>query len=322
MIARLSSQLLATDAVVPAGGQSHEACLQVWPGVSVEPGVRHHPHVLALAPGLVSLGNGPGLLESWAVVPNHPQARYRGLAVLENADTLFLAWHGSDADLERATREAYMDVFAALQHFGFAYLLRVWNFFSDIHGQAGAGLDRYQAFCAGRARALEQYAQPWHAMPAATAIGTATPGLWVYAIAAREPGVAIENPRQVSAYHYPRLYSPDRPAFARATRVDTEQGPCLLLSGTASIVGHASRHYGDVRAQTHEILANLEALRQAAGSDISALAWLRVYVRHPEDQPAIAAVLSGHYRSLPPTQWVYGEVCRPELLVEIEGVHA
>lgn len=322
MIARLSSRLLAADAVVPTGGQSHAACLQVWPGASVEPGVQHHPHVLALAPGLTPLGAAPGLLESWTAVANHPQVRYRGLAVLENADTLFLAWQGPDADLEQATREAYMDVFAALQHFGFAYLLRIWNFFSDIHGQASTGLDRYQAFCAGRARALEQYAQPWQAMPAATAIGTATPGLWVYAIAAREPGTAIENPRQVSAYHYPRLYSPDRPAFARATRVATTQGACLLLSGTASIVGHASRHLGDVSAQTREILANLDALRQAAGSGIPPLAWLRVYVRHPEDQPAIMAALIAHYHRLPLTQWMQGEVCRPELLVEIEGVHA
>jgi chorismate lyase / 3-hydroxybenzoate synthase len=294
------------------------ACLRVL--ADHPPGVALSGGCLAVAPGLESLA-AAGSIEEWRVEGPGRAAREGAVHLLEHAEVLFAAWHQPDDPLADHTRRAYLDLVRAIRARGFPHPIRIWNYFSRIHGDE-CGLERYQSFCTGRARALDELGVSEESMPAATAIGTRAAGLFVYLIAARSPGQAIENPRQVSAYRYPEQYSPESPAFARATRIETEQGPQLLLSGTASITGHESRHIGDCGAQTREILANLDALHATAGSDVPPPAWLRIYLRRPEDQPEVAAILARHYPRPPALHWVYGDVCRRELLVEIEGVHA
>ena len=297
---------------------SSGACLRVF--ADRPPGVELSSDCLTVAPGLQTLA-GATVMEQWQAEGPVRAARDGAVHLLEHADLLFAAWHRPDDPLADHTRQAYLELFQAMRARGFAYPIRIWNYFSRIHGDE-CGLERYQSFCIGRARALAQLQMPEDAMPAATAIGTEAPGLFVYLIAAREPGLAVENPRQVSAWRYPDQYSPESPAFARATRIATDTGPQLLLSGTASIIGHESRHIDDCAAQTREILTNLDALYGAAGDDLPPPAWLRVYLRRPEDQPMVAGILAQHYAQPPALHWVRGDVCRRELLVEIEGVHA
>ena len=197
------------------------------------------------------------------------------------------------------------------------HVLRVWNYLADIN--AGTGdIERYKLFCAGRSRGLGDGFVG--AYPAATAIGHRDPtrGLIVYWLASTRPGTRVENPRQLSAWRYPRQYGPTAPGFARGMRLPDG---ALAISGTASIVGHASLHAGDFNAQLQESLANIEALLDAADmpAGFDAHAPLKVYLRHAQDLPALRAVLA---RRLPPTtplQILLGDVCRAELLVEIDG---
>ncbi len=84
----------------------------------------------------------------------------------------------------------------------------------------------------------------------------------------REPGIALENPRQISAYKYPRQYGPTPPAFSRAMLVAPD---LLMISGTASIVGHASQHAGNVERQMTEIFSNLDSLLMRARAHAPAL---------------------------------------------------
>ena len=74
----------------------------------------------------------------------------------------------------------------------------------------------------------------------------------------------IENPRQTSAYHYPPKFGKHSPIFSRACSGAARQRPSLFISGTASIVGHETIHPGDVRAQTRETMANINALLDEA----------------------------------------------------------
>jgi chorismate lyase / 3-hydroxybenzoate synthase len=310
---------LRTSLLPPGTPEAHSgACLRVR--ADHPPGVTLSDGCLMVAPGLESAAGG-GSIEEWRVDGPGRALQQGPIHLLEHAEVLFAAWHRPDDPLVDNARQAYLDLFRAIRARGFPHPIRIWNFFSRIHGDE-CGLERYQAFCIGRARALEELGVSEESMPAATAIGTRAAGLFVYLIAARSPGQAVENPRQISAYRYPEQYSPESPAFARATRIETDQGPQLLLSGTASITGHESRHIGDCGAQTREILANLDALQAAAGSDVPPAAWLRVYLRRPEDQPEVAAILARYYPQPPALHWVYGDVCRRDLLVEIEGVHA
>src|SRR4029453_9385002 len=94
--------------------------------------------------------------------------------------------------------------------------------------------------------------------PSATCVGhqRTTHILQVFWLAGKVPGTSLENPRQVSAYHYPRVHGPTSPTFARALIAPDQTG---LISGTASIVGHASQHHDDPMEQLEETVRNLSA---------------------------------------------------------------
>jgi len=175
----------------------------------------------------------------------------------------------------------------------------------------------------GRARALEHDALAQY--PAATAIGRrdGSPVLQVYWLAAREAGLALENPRQVSAWRYPREYGPVAPGFSRAMLAP---GFGLMISGTASVVGHASRHEGDADRQLDECLLNLERVLQRGAEAEPALdarfgpgSTLKLYVREPAEAARLGRSLAERLPAGTPLMVLAGDVCRSELLVEIEA---
>jgi len=218
---------------------------------------------------------------------------------------------------------AYRRLLATAHALGYPHFLRIWNYFPDINHECG-GLERYRAFCAGRHEIL---AAEWTAfetqLPAASAIGTDGFGLRVYALAARAAGIPIENPRQVSAFRYPPQYGQRSPSFARATlKAWSKSCEHLYVSGTASIVGHASQHE-TLWPQLEETLANLEALLTAANRRThTPLQWalLKIYVRSTLDPAPLRARIAQVCGSMVPLLFLQGAICRQELLLEIEGV--
>ena len=137
---------------------------------------------------------------------------------------------------------------------------------------------------------------------------------------ARNPVGALENPRQVSAFHYPRQYGPSPPSFSRAMQV----AGGLLISGTASVLGHASHHPDDLAGQLDEILRNLASLRQASGSTAAQAGrgtLLKVYLRNT----ATAGFVANYLRARLPAQVQFlvlgADICRRELLAEIDAAH-
>ena len=236
-----------------------------------------------------------------------------------------------DGGILAASERAYARLEAFRRRSGFPHLLRVWNYLDAITEGDGDG-ERYRQFCIGRVRGLG--AVDTATLPAATAIGT-KPGandgrrvLQVYWLAARQAGTPLENPRQTSAWRYPREYDPQSPSFARAMLPPAPAPLPLLLSGTASIVGHASRHVESLAAQLDETLANLHSLLGAARAQRPALAAqfdassrLKVYVRDAEDADAVARLLDLRLGAEVPRVLLQADVCRRELRVEIEGMH-
>ena len=150
----------------------------------------------------------------------------------------------------------------------------------------------------------------------------------LYCLASKTPPEAIENPRQTSAYRYPQQYGPRAPSFSRAAlwRGEGEENDLLFVSGTASIVGHQTLHQGNVAAQAHETLTNLQSVVAAAIShgarDVTLLSdlLLKAYVRHPEDQPLVRQVLAGHGLDADAVLYLHADICRANLLVEIEAI--
>ena len=138
-------------------------------------------------------------------------------------------------------------------------------------------------------------------------------GLITYFLAARDAGVQVENPRQVAAYNYPPQYGPKSPSFSRATVWrDT-----VFVSGTSSVLGHATVHVGDVEAQLDETLRNIEAVLARTGRTLSNVVAAKTYVRNAADYDVIARRLADVF---PVNLYLEADICRKDLLLEIECV--
>ena len=237
------------------------------------------------------------------------------------------ACDGDPTGIVGAAAHAYARLTGFIQASDTPHLLRIWNYLDAItHGEGDH--ERYRQFCVGRARGLGDFAP--ERLPAATAIGRCDSArvLQVYWMAAAAPGTPLENPRQVSAYRYPRDYGPQPPSFARAMLPPTADRTPLLLSGTASVVGHATLHAGALMAQLEETLANFDALLGAARERQPALparfgegTRLKVYVRDRGDMDAVAEALQARFGGRVPHFLLHAAICRRDLAVEIDGVH-
>ncbi|HVX04040.1 MAG TPA: pteridine-dependent deoxygenase [Rhodanobacteraceae bacterium] len=260
----------------------------------------------------------PAVAECWSVAGEVSHGREGDLRWSRGAGWQFMAIEVDEVrgDIETACAHAYDQLLGHLAGSPERHLLRVWNYLDRINAGEGDA-ERYRRFCSARARSMAAHRLARY--PAATAIGhRGPPGrLQVYALSAAADGTALENPRQVSAWEYPRQYGPTAPSFARAMLLP-EGG--LAISGTAAVIGHASHHVGDVGAQVDEAVANLKALlERAALPAFDALSPLKVYVRHPEDADAVRTALARHLDPSVPRLFLQGDICRCELLVEIDG---
>lgn len=270
---------------------------------------------------------GPPQVELWfsdSAVRRIEEEGFRGAA---NDDVLLGTVDVADLPLPEASRTAYLKMTAICRAHGYGHFLRIWNHVRDIN-EAGCTIEKYREFCLGRHDAFAELGYALKAdLPAASAVGTRAGGpLVIYFLAAREPGEQIENPRQVSAFEYPREYGPRSPSFSRATIRRWRNGAQLFLAGTASIVGHETVHIGDVPKQFDETMRNIELLIAEAERKVEAparglerLRTIKTYVRHAKDYDLIASRLravSGDAELV----FVEADICRSELLLEIEAV--
>lgn len=226
--------------------------------------------------------------------------------------------------LQQATESAYRQIFALLDTLHFPYLFRIWNYMADINANS-FGLERYVQFNLGRQDAFLAHGRDVAGnVPAACALGTHQGPLTISFLAGRVMPQCIENPRQISAYEYPQQYGPRSPTFSRASLVRLGLDDVLFISGTASIVGHATLHPNDVVAQTRETMANIEAVLTEANRligepkfDLSSL-YYKVYVRNPADLEQIRNELTHCVGSTLKAVYLQADVCRQDLLLEIE----
>jgi len=254
--------------------------------------------------------------------------RYDGrvvFGVLELSETALVLAAGK-TPLQQTAESAYRQLFALLKTLRYPYLYRCWNYIADINAHS-FGVERYQQFNRGRQDAFLACGRDVVGnVPAACALGSARGPLALAFMAGCVAPLYLENPRQTSACQYPAQYGERRPTFSRASLVVLGQDEVLLVSGTASIVGHASQHPADVVAQTRETMSNIEAVLREANRHSSrsgfALAGLhfRVYVRHPADLPQIHAELVRCVGDAISVAYLHADVCRRDLLLEIEAV--
>jgi chorismate lyase / 3-hydroxybenzoate synthase len=304
------STIMKTTASPSGISLQHQALIEASTGLCFDFS-DNEPHSTAIACDFLS---GIAPFESWQL---HDDKAYRFVCIDIN---------NAKHDIQTSAADAYQQLLQQVRPSQHPYILRIWNYFSHIN-QGQGDQERYRQFCMGRARAVDgQFNDP---PPAATAIGTDGDDgrLQVIALCANYAARTLENPRQTPAWRYPREYGPVPPGFSRGIILDeATETPRLLASGTASIVGHVSKHIGEVAEQLNESLLNLQALL-AEGSKQSGHAFylndceaLRVYLRKPEDLAVAESIIAAADIDRERVLYLRGDICRRELDVELEGV--
>lgn len=227
---------------------------------------------------------------------------------------------------------------------GFSYdqVIRTWLYLGDIVGAEGE-TQRYKELNRARTdfyrdiRFGTNLVPPgWDrtVYPGSTGIGTEGRDVVMSSMALisyRKDLVLLplENPQQTSAFDYSRNFGPKSPKFARAMAIVAGDLATIFVSGTASITRSETQFIDDVEGQTHQTLDNIAALISAEnfqqhgmtglGSTLDDLGLARVYIKRQEDYAKTKAVCESRLGELP-TIYAVADVCRPELLVEIEGI--
>jgi len=224
----------------------------------------------------------------------------------------------------------------------FQRVVRTWFYIGGIT-EPEAGAQRYQELNRARTdfyRDIQFHcaslasAAPGGVYPASTGIGMSGSGLVASCMALETSRkdvlmLPLENPQQTPAYIYDPVHSPQSPKFSRAVALVLGNYVTTWVSGTASIVDSESRHLGDPEKQTAQTIDNIERLISAdnftahglkgAGARLQDLAKIRVYVKRAEDLAKCRAVCERRFGPVPAI-YAAADICRPELLIEIEGV--
>ena len=240
--------------------------------------------------------------------------------------------------VESQSREVFgrLDSLLAVHNFRVDDIVRQWNYIGKIVGSR-AGKQNYQEF--NDARTAYYSSGGWqNGYPAATGIGASGEGIIVSAIAfkrADNSGVyPIDNPLQVAAHAYSKDVLIDSradavkstPKFERAKVITTSRGACCFVSGTAAIRGEQSVEGCSAAEQTRltiENIANLVSKENLERFNCPPYELeyqqLQVFIKRAEDFDDVRAVVECNYASVP-TVYTIADVCRSELLVEIEGI--
>lgn len=197
-------------------------------------------------------------------------------------------------------------------------IVRQWNYIPHIVSTV-ENFQNYQQFNDARSTFYNQ-TQWTEGYPAATGIGTLCGKVTVDLDASVGQKVTpIDNKLQIAAH----VYSQDvligkeevvktTPKFERAKTVDS----WLYVSGTASIRGEESIGWDDIKTQTEVTLDNIEHLIEQAGSQ--PMNSLRAYLKKAEFAEVSKDIVASQN---PGTEAIYvvSDVCRDELLIEIEA---
>lgn len=212
-------------------------------------------------------------------------------------------------------------------------IVRQWNYIEQITHIGERG-QHYQLFNDVRSRFYD--AAEWsNGYPAATGIGTQLGGVTVLFDAVRESvniSKPIDNPLQISAHAYSQqvlINTTDKhkttPKFERARHIDGKQ-PMIHISGTAAIRGEESCMQ-DIIGQTALTMENIDYLISRENQLSSGVkqpaemeyAIMRVYIKHRENLNDVVCWIHDNYPTASAI-YVWADICRDELLIEIEGV--
>lgn len=252
----------------------------------------------------------------------------------------------SKSNLQAKSEFAFENIkdILAKEEMNFSNIIRQWNYIEkiiEVKYDGNCLSQNYQVF--NDVRAIFYGIDSWPlGYPAATGIGVFYGGVIIDFIAADyEKGAqiaSIKNPKQVDAHQYSEevliggaISSCDKkapPKFERGKLVRIGSGANILVSGTAAIIGQDTTVNNNVGDQTQTTIENIMELvsksninNNVHGINIDQMKFIQVraYVKFAKDIPIVRELCQKEFHEAP-IVFVEADICRGELLVEIEAI--
>jgi len=261
-----------------------------------------------------------------------------GSVLFEQGDSQILIGNVQSNENEecRANSETafgHLSEFIETAGFQINSIIRQWNYIENILGFDGSK-QRYQEFNDVRS---DFYGDSFDekGYPAATGIGMNRGGTIIEFIAIqsnRLVTIPIDNPIQVAAHSYSKkvlvgeeCVLKTTPKFERARFLELFGKKIIFISGTASIRGEQTVGIGDPALQTEVTIDNIKQLysdkvlsKISNGDLVPKYGHARIYIKNRKDFAAIKKTFRIQFGNLP-VVYIVADICRPDLLVEIEG---
>lgn len=263
--------------------------------------------------------------------------------LLQNEWGRFLFAGGFQSDvlnysIEEQSKKVFQDIenLLRLEQFPINSIIRQWNYIEEIVGFQGV-YQNYQALNDARS---DFYAKTtWeNGYPAATGIGVSHGGILIDfdAVVFTSPtcfATPLDNKLQVAAHEYSEqvLISEQEkkttPKFERAKSMGFDGRGIVYISGTAAIRGEDSLHDAGLATQLRITMENIawliskENLTSAGAVCCTEphLSMLRVYLKEKSFVDEAKKLIESYELSIP-VSYLWADVCRDELLIEIEGI--
>jgi len=221
------------------------------------------------------------------------------------------------ADLSASRAEQTLSIFETIERvlhaegMEFGHLVRTWFYLDKI-------LDWYDLFNQTRTPFLKARGAFEGLVPASTGIGIPNRfGAEVVAgaLAIKSKGATVKevsSPLQGSALDY-------KSSFSRAVEVERAGRRELYISGTASIEPDgATAFVDDPKAQIELTMQVVAAILHSRQMDWSDTTRAIAYIQDPKNAPLFADYLHTHGLEKLPLTWMHADVCRDDLLFELE----
>jgi len=222
----------------------------------------------------------------------------------------------------------------------FNNIVRNWNYLENITGTYQKGLktfQNYQVFNDIRSGYFN-LCNFENGYPASTGIGMAKGGIVAEFIAVSPKKdlhiKPLKNSLQTDAFSYtsdvlighplPKMSRVSTPKFERAKLIKEDTDRVLFISGTASIIKEKTNAPESVIEQTNLIIELISSLRKIETIEIfnelySKEFYFKVYVKKREHLPIVKAICVNKWGN-ENCQFLIADICRTDLLVEIECV--
>jgi hypothetical protein len=223
-----------------------------------------------------------------------------------------------------------------INNFEINEIIRQWNYIEDIL-EFREGEQNYQRFNNARSRFYAK--TQWNkGYPAATGIGANAGGVAVCVHAVKlfnnTAIFPLKNPNQKDAHSYSEdvlvggKNQKTTPKFERGKVLLYDDGFEIFISGTAAIVGENALKDSNAGEQTLATIRNIEKLSEIENINKNIpevlnfrnveFSNIRVYMKNQSDFMIIKQICDARFPAIP-VIYLQADICRDELLVEIEG---